>query len=186
MTGLDRVRSWFTEKRAAQDYTTQRLAASLAAATGLDGVRGSGSYVACLNFISDSTASATLTGEHAPSLQPHLAAIARGLIDEGEATFEIAVDGDGRLLLLPCSISDVRGTALPDTWSYLLSRHGPHETALIERPAEAVISFRAHSDTRIPWRGRGALEAGNATGALLAQLEGAVDRRDPNQGRQSG
>ena len=170
---IGRIRSWFSESRAA-DYTTQRLAAGLAAAQGLDGVRGSGSYVACLNFVSDSTATATLTGEHAASLQPHLAAIARGLVDEGESTFELAVSAGGRLLLLPCSISDVRGTALPDTWTYLISRHGPHENALLERPAEAVLSFRAHSDTRIPWRGRGALEAGNATGALLAELEGQL------------
>ena len=49
---IERIKSWFTEDRAADtDYTAQMIAASFAAARGLDGVRGSGPFhEACRQF----------------------------------------------------------------------------------------------------------------------------------------
>ena len=165
-----RIKSWFTETRASDtDYTAVALAAIQAAARGFDGVRATGSYVSALNLIESSAAIADLSGDHAEALGPHIGSIARALVDRGESTWLPEVDTDGRLMLLPCKISSVFGTATPATWTYSVFRQGPSETLTINRPAAAVLSFRMHVDP--PWRGRPALEASNSTGALLSSIE---------------
>ena len=171
---IGRIRSWLTETRASDpqlDYTGQLLAAQLAAARGFNGVRASGAYVAALNIIESSTAIAELSGDHAEAIMPHIGTIARSLADRGESNWLIEVDTEARLVLLPCSVSNVYGTADPATWTYQVNKNGPSETLAVVRPASAVLSFRAHIDPKRPWRGRPALEASNSSGALLAALE---------------
>ena len=170
---IGRLRSWITETRAADpvDYTAQQLAAIQAAARVYDGVRATGPYVAALNFIESSAAIAELEGQFAESLKPHLGSIARSLVDRGESTWLIEVDTEGRMILLPCSISNVTGSAHPVSWTYSLNRAGPSETLTLDRPAAAVLAFTAHVDPKRPWRGRPALEASNGTGALLSSIE---------------
>ena len=66
---IERIKSWFTEDRAADtDYTAQMIAASFAAARGLDGVRGSAPYQSCVNLISASASIAEVEGQHSRSL----------------------------------------------------------------------------------------------------------------------
>ena len=165
MTGLARLRGWFTETRAGDtDYTAVALAALQASARGLDGVRATGSYVAALNLIESSAAIAELEGQFAEALGPHIGSIARSLVDRGESTWLPEVDTEGRMILLPCSISNVTGSAHPASWTYSLNRAGPSETLTLDRPASAVLAFTAHVDPKRPWRGRPALEASNSTG----------------------
>ena len=172
MKPLERVRGWFTEARASsENYTTQRLAATLQAASGFDGVRATACYQAALNLIESSVAIAELTGEFSAVLEEHVGSIARSLTDRGESTWLIEVDTEGRMVLVPCSISNVYGTATPATWTYSVMRAGPSETLTVDRPAASLLSFRTHVDPKRPWRGRPALEASNSTGALLSSLE---------------
>ena len=153
------------------DYTNLRIAEAVEQVTGKLGVRGTGAYVGALNFIEDSLAIAEAEGEFSEALRPRLGEIARGLTDCGESVFEIRLNGNGKLALLPATIASVSGGADPADWSYLLTRSGPTESTSIQRPAEAVLAFVAHSQPKTPWRGRGRLEASNYTGALLAGLE---------------
>ena len=166
------LRTWW-ESRAEStpsDYTNLRIAEAYQSFSGKAGVRGSAAYISALNLISDSVSIASLEGEFAESLTPHLGSIARSLVDCGESVFEIQLSADGKITLLPSTIATVRGGADPVDWSYLLTRQGPTESTSIERPAGGVLAFISHSLPKTPWRGRGRLEA-SGTGELLANLE---------------
>ena len=63
------------------------------------------------------------------------------------------------------------GGADPASWHYSLTRSGPSENIVIERPAEAVLAFRVNPEAGSPYRGVAPLEATNCTGALLGELE---------------
>ena len=169
---IERIKSWFTEDRAAnQDYTGQLIAASLAAARGLDGVRGSAAYQGCLNLIASSASIAELEGQHSEALQKHLGQIARALTDHGESVWEIDADSEGRMMLLPATVANVTGSASPETWTYSLTQPGPSQTVTRIAPGAAILHFRTNVTQKVPWRGRPALEASNTTAALLAALE---------------
>ena len=182
---IERIKSWFTEDRAAnQDYTAQMIAASLAAARGLDGVRGSAAYQSCVNLIAASASIAELEGQHSAALQKCLGTIARALVDQGESTWLIEVDAGGRLMLLPATVATVTGSASPESWNYSLTQPGPSTNVQVYRPGAAVLHFRANVNQKIPWRGRAALEASNTTGSLLAALEaqfGSESRMKPTR-----
>ena len=141
---IDRIKGWFTESRSAEsDYITQLITAQMAAARGLDGIQNTGVYQSALNLIENASLVAEWEGRHSDALRPHVGSIARALTNSGESTYEITVDGDGALLLLPCSVSEVSGTADPNGWRYRLMRPGPSENMAVERPAGAVLAFRA-------------------------------------------
>ena len=98
------IRSWFTEDRASAtptDYTSQILAAQLATARGLDGIKSTAAYRGALTLIGHSTGVASLTGQHSDSLQPHLSTIARSMVDTGESNWLINVGSAGEVVLLP-------------------------------------------------------------------------------------
>ena len=166
------LRTWW-ESRAEStptDYTSLRIADATARVSGEQGARGTAVFRACQGLIGRSAAAATLEGEFSESLGPRLSEIARALTDCGESTWEIRLGPDG-LTLLPCKISSVTGGGDPVTWHYSLIRSGPTENIVIERPAEAVLSFRVNAETGTPYRGVAPLEIANSTGALLAELE---------------
>ena len=166
------LRTWW-ESRAEStptDYTSLRLAAAVDRVSGEQGARGTAAFIGCKNLIERAVSVAALEGEHADVLRVRLSEIARALADCGESTWEIRLGPNG-LTLLPCKISAVTGGAEPASWHYSLTRSGPTENIVIERPAEAVLSFRVHSEPGSPWRGVAPLEATNGTGALLAELE---------------
>ena len=173
MTALGTIRSWFTEERAAStDYTSQVLAASLAAASGYAGIRGSACYGSALNLISASASVSELSGAHAAALRPHLGAIARGLTDRGESTFSIEVSSTGELMLIPVKIADVIGTASPETWVYSVTRSGPSENTAIALPSASILAFKINASASRAWRGIGSLQAASGgTADLLAELE---------------
>ena len=182
---IDRIKGWFQESRAADtDYTAQMIAASFAAARGLDGVRGSAAYQSCVNLIAASASIAEVEGQHSEALQKHLGAIARGLTDSGESTWLIDADSEGRMQLLQVTVVNVTGLASPETWMYSLTQPGPSQTMTLLRPGAAVLHFRANVQDKEPWRGRAALESSNSTGALLAALEvqfGTESRMKPTR-----
>ena len=168
---IDRIKGWFTESRSAEsDYITQLITAQMAAARGLDGIQTTGVYQSALNLIENAALVAEWEGRHSDALRPHVGSIARALTNSGESTYEITVDGDGGLMLLPCSVSEVSGTADPNGWRYRLMRSGPSESMAVERPAGAVLAFRARVRPSHPWTGCGALAA-SGTAALLASIE---------------
>ena len=171
------LRTWW-ESRAAEtptDYTSLRIAESVERVSGEQGARGTAAFKSCKNLIGRSASMAALEGEFSESLAPHLSDIARNLADCGESTFELRLGLDG-LALLPCKISSVTGGAEPTSWHYSLIRSGPTENLLIERPAAAVLAFRVNAEPGAPYRGVGALEATNTTGALLSGLEEQLRR----------
>ena len=174
---IARLRSWL-ETRAEStpsDYTNLRIAEAVDRVSGEQGWRSTAVFRACQSLIGRSAAAATLEGEFSESLSPRLSEIARSLVDCGESTWEIRLGPEG-LTLIPCSIATVYGASDPKDWRYLLTRHGPTETASIEREAAGVLSFRINASSRTPWRGTGALAAASGTGGLLAGLESQLAR----------
>lgn len=170
MTG--RLRAWLETRAEATppDFTNLRIADAYQQVTGKLGVRGSAVYLAALNFIEDSLGIAQVEGYFSESLRPHLGSIGRGLSDFGECVFEIRLQGDGTIELVPSAIAAVTGGAERESWSYTLVRQGPTASETIHRPGSAVLAFTAHANPKTPWRGRGRLEA-SGTGDLLASLE---------------
>ena len=169
------IRSWFTgtEERAsgAQDYTGLLLARSLAEARGDGGnIRSQAAYKGALTVIENSVGVATLTGQNSGALQGHLSTIARSMVDTGQSDWLINVGSTGGLVLLPVSVSAVVGGPDPRSWVYTLMMQGPSEVVTIQRPGEAVLSFRLRVDSRSPWKGRPAIDS-TGTGQLLCQLE---------------
>ena len=167
------LRTWWesrAESTTASDYTSLRIAKAVERVSGEQGARGTAAFQSCKNLIGRSASVAELEGEDSDSLRAHLSEIARALADSGESTWEIRLGPDG-LTLLPCKISTVTGGAEPASWNYSLLRAGPSENIVIERPAEAVLSFRVNVDPGSPWRGVAPLEVANSTGRLLAALE---------------
>ena len=169
---MNPLRTWW-ESRAEStpsDYTSLRIAQGVERVSGEQGARGTAVFRACQGLIARSMAAAVLEGEHSEILGPRLSEIARALTDCGESTWELRLGPDG-LTLLPCRISSVSGASDPASWRYSLIRSGPSENIVIEREAAGVLSFRVNAEPGNPWRGRGALEAANSTGRLLAELE---------------
>ena len=166
------LRTWWESRAAttATDYTSLRIADATARVSGEQGARGTAVFRACQGLIARSVAAAVLEGEFSESLGPRLSEIARALTDTGESTWEIRLGPNG-LTLIPCSIATVYGASDPKEWRYLLTRHGPTESASIEREAAGVLAFRINPDSRTPWRGSGVLAAAGGTGGLLAELE---------------
>ena len=178
------IRSWFTESRASDvptDYTAQILAASLAAARGIDGIRSTAAYRGALTLIGHSAGVATLTGQHSGALQGHLSTIARTMIDAGQSDWLINVGSTGAVVLLPVTASNVVGGPDPRTWLYQLTLAGPSETVTLQRAGESILSFRLRVDPKTPWTGKPAIDS-TGTGLLLCQLEaqmGAESRIAP-------
>ena len=163
------IRSWFTEERAATDYTSVLLAQSLAAAKGITSIKSTAAYRGSLTLIGHSAGVASLTGLHSDALQGHLSQIAREMVAVGESTWLINV-GSGGMSLLPVTAAAVVGGPDPRSWLYTLTMSGPTETTTIQRPAESVLSFRLRVDSKSQWKGRPAID-GTGTGQLLCQLE---------------
>ena len=65
------------------------------------------------------------------------------------------------------------GRGRPRKLALFLTRSGPSENIVIERPAEAVLSFRVNAEPGRPYRGVAPLAA-NSTGQLLCQLEAQI------------
>ena len=170
---IDRIRSWFAETRAseAQDYTSLLLDRSLAIARGDYGnIRSQAAYRGGLELIGHAAGVASLSGQHADALQGHLSTIARSMIDTGESNWLINVGSTGGVELLPCSAVAVVGGPDPRSWMYTLTMPGPSEAVTLQRPGEAILSFRLRVDSRTPWKGRPAIDA-TGTAALLCSLE---------------
>ena len=178
------IRSWFTESRASDvptDYTAQILAASLAAARGIDGIRSTAAYRGALTLIGHSAGVATLTGQHSGALQGHLSTIARAMIDAGQSDWLINVGSTGEVVLLPVTAASIVGGPDPRTWLYQLTLAGPSETVTLQRAGESILSFRLRVDPQTPWTGKPAIDS-TGTGQLLCQLEaqmGAESRIAP-------
>ena len=165
------LRQWFSESRASEvptDYTSQILAAQLAAARGIDGIKSSAAYRGGLELIGHSAGVATLTGQHSAALQGNLSTIARAMIDTGQSDWLINVGSTGTVVLLPVTASNVIGGADPRSWIYELQVPGPTQTVTLQRSGESVLSFRLRADP--PWKGRPAIDS-TGTGQLLCQLE---------------
>ena len=171
---IGRLKSWFAEERAsvpAQDYTSQLLAQSLAAARGDGGsIRSTAAYRGALTLIGHSTGVATLSGQHAASLQGHLSTIARSMVDTGQSDWLINVGSTGGLILLPVTAAAVVGGPDPRTWLYTVTIPGPSQTVTLQRPGESILSFRLRVDPKTPWTGKPAIDS-TGTGQLLCQLE---------------
>ena len=103
-----------------------------------------------------------------------LALAGRGLAARGEAVFEIVVDEQVGVKLVPASGWDIYGNADPATWTYRLDHIGPSRTSTVTVSGAAVIHFRVNCDPRSPWRGRSPLRVAQATGRLAAQTERAL------------
>ena len=162
------IRSWFTEERAATDYTAVLLAQSLAAAKGITSIKSTAAFRGSLTLIGHSAGVASLTGLHSDALQGHLSQIAREMVAVGESNWLINVGSTGGMSLLPVAAAAVVGGPDPRSWLYTLTMSGPTETTTIQRPAESVLSFRLRVDSKSQWKGRPAIDG---TAKLLCELE---------------
>ena len=177
---IERIKSWLQESRASDtDYTAQMIAASFAAARGLDGVRGSSAYQSCVNLISASASIAELEGQHSEALQKHLGTIARALVDQGESAWLIDADGEGRMRLLPATVENVIGLASPETWTYSLTQPGPSQTVTVYRVGASLLHFRANVNQRFHGAGVQRLRRRTAPGRSWRRLR---SRWRPNPG----
>ena len=170
-------REWFSEARAsepAQDYTSQLLAQSLAAARGIDGIRSIAAYRGSLTLIGHAAGVAAVSGQHSDALQPHLSTIARSMVDSGQSDWLINVGVTGEVSLLPVTAAAVAGGPDPRSWVYTMTMPGPTEMVTLQRSGESVLSFRLRVDPKTPWRGRPAIDS-TGTGQLLCQLESQME-----------
>ena len=166
------LRSRFsTEDRADDGYTKRLLDAQLKAAQGIDSIRDTSVYRACLNLISDAAASAQLEGRHSEILQPRLGAIVRQMVDRGSSALELIIGSSGGLELLPVEIINVFGQSEESTWIYNLERAGPTTTLTGQREQAGVLNFRLRPNLRSPWRGEPSLQPSNSTAKLLSRMQ---------------
>ena len=163
-------RSWFTEERAATDYTSVLLAQALAAAKGITSIKSTAAFRGSLTLIGHAAGVASLSGLHSDALQGHLSQIAREMVANGQSDWLINVGSTGEMILVPATATAVVGGPDPRNWIYQLTMSGPTETTTIQRPAESVLSFRLRVDSKSQWKGRPAID-GTGTAALLCRLE---------------
>ena len=123
-----------------------------------------------MTLIGHAVGVATLTGQHASSLQRHLSTIARELIDIGQSDWLISVGSTGEVELLPVTTVAVVGGPDPRSWLYQMTLTGPTETVTVQRSGESILSFRLRVDSKSPWLGRPAISS-SGTAQLLCQLE---------------
>ena len=167
------LRSWFTEDRASdvpQDYTAQILAAQLAAARSLGGVKSTAAYRGALSLIGHSAGVATLSGLHSEALEGNLSTVAREMVDTGQSDWLINIGPAGEVVLLPVTAAAVTGGPDPRSWIYTLTMPGPSQTVTLQRSGESILSFRLRVDSRTPWYGKPAIDS-SGTGELLCELE---------------
>ena len=58
------------------------------------------------------------------------------------------------MTLLPVTVAAVVGGPDPRSWVYQLTMPGPSEAVTLQRPGEAILSFRLRVDSRTPWKGK--------------------------------
>ena len=104
-----------------------------------------------------------------------LAQVARCLVLDGEAVYQVSVDGEGRLRLYPCASWDVRGRSLdPGGWWYRVDQFAPDGGVNRLLPASEVVHVRYSSDPATPWVGRSPLQRATESARLVGALEEAA------------
>ena len=105
--------------------------------------------------------------------------VGRALLTGGESVW--LVQGD-KLAALPCETWSITGKATDARqWRYRLTIAGPSEVRTVSRSGSDVFHVRINAGAVRPWEGRSALLLGDATVAILRELERsfASDARSP-------
>ena len=160
------------ETRADQDYTDVVVRSLIAAATG-DVAAGltAGVEIASGQWgRAFSSAEITPGGIMADIFKPHLGLIGRELVKNGQAVFELSVEGE-RVSLIPASTVSVTGGPDPSTWRYELTLAGPSGSVTRHLPADRVLHLFYAKSAAKPWRGISPIEASGTTKKLLDNLE---------------
>lgn len=98
-----------------------------------------------------------------------LSMIGRQLIENGNALFEIVVNGE--LSLRPVDTWDIYGSPDPMTWEYQLSMPGPSTTIDKRVPGNQVVHVRYGETPLAPWEGCSPLESADTSAKLYATIE---------------
>ena len=77
--------------------------------------------------------------------QPHLGYIGRSLVLEGEALFEIQLEG-GLSPTCPAGLATVTGGPDPESWTYELTMSGPSETVTQKIAGEQGVCICKYAD----------------------------------------
>ena len=99
------------------------------------------------------------------------AAVASGLVRNGQALYLIDADPSAGLALAPVSHWDVHGGPERASWLYRCQMAGPSTTAWRTRSAGAVLHLRWLVDNARPWAGVSPLQHAADTGSLAAWLD---------------
>ena len=168
------------EKRAAGEsgYTEQRVAQSIAAATGQTGdIHATAAAEIAAGQWSRAFASAQLKPDN-PAFDPIgpevLGMIGRQLIACGEFVAEVLVvdtQNGPAIRLMPAAWWDVQGGPSPDSWRYLCTFSGADRETTRLLPAERVVHVRYGASPDQPWRGVSPLARMSSTSALVGTLE---------------
>ena len=160
------------ETRGASDYTSQRLAASYAYATGRINAGAVAGVQAASGIIGRALASATVEGDLGAVDSQLLENIGTDLTRSGRFLGRLIVGPRGRLRILrsAATVSVIFGEADPDSWVYWLQESGPSETYSQRAVASEVVNVRINSDSYRPWEGISPLARAVASGQLAARL----------------
>ena len=101
-----------------------------------------------------------------PSL---LETIGNGLIRDGEALFEIVVNGS--LQLRPVSTYEIKGGPDESSWRYAIEMPGPTKSIEKKVGAESIVHIRTGSNISTPWIGCSPLKSAATTAKLASIIE---------------
>ena len=98
-------------------------------------------------------------------------AVGHDLARFGNSVWDLRVEPNGELTLLPASDWDVSGGPSPSSWLYRLQLDGPSLSETVTRPRASVLHFKLSADRRRPWCGLSPLDWAIETGSLNGALE---------------
>ena len=109
----------------------------------------------------------------AAALSMHAYDVARSLVLDGEALYELSSEA-GMVMLRRASSWDVLAGRSADerTWTYRTYTSGPGGTSSRQGGSDGVLHFRLNPEAISPWRGRSPLDT--STGRALAAIERAI------------
>lgn len=164
-----------------QDATEAALTASAGAVATLASHQAAATAAAVsgIRVLSDMFAVATVTPRRVADLLTAdvRADLVRRLLVRGNAVYDIDVDDDGRIALVPAATWDVTGGGVhPDSWRYELDLARPYLANRVRRMGAGLVHCRIGQGPASPWRGRSPLLEAGLTSETLANIELSLQR----------
>ena len=166
---------WRRSESRADVASNAVVAAALAAARGQGSAGGDGTAtaVACIGLISRLFSAATVNPPELRRLitAPILSEIARRLMLNGNAVFDLDVDGQVPALTPVAGFAVVGGQTDPNGWVYDLDIPTPSGMFQRRELGAGLIHVRLNAPNNAPWRGVSPVADAGLTSAALANVE---------------